>query len=175
MKYFLATLYLIAGIILPFVYINLVHTKITTGEIILLAVLFLFCTTAGLIFLLSRFGETPQQSGKIVPYKQTKKPFYRERSEDALPEKKSSPPPPPKKPQGFSYQKPSPMPPRVNIIDKPDLDELMEEVKNLIKLESWQLSLEKANELIHYYPDSPAADKVRQNLSFLIQKTKGTR
>ena len=58
-------------------------------------------------------------------------------------------------------------------MEKPDINTLMEDIKNFIKLESWLMALQKANELIHYYPDSPETEKVRGNINFLIQKVKG--
>ena len=54
----------------------------------------------------------------------------------------------------------------------PDFDRLVTDLKNFIKLENWSLALQKANALLHYYPDSPEADRVRDNLNFLTQKVK---
>ena len=56
--------------------------------------------------------------------------------------------------------------------DSPDIDKLMDDFKNYIKLEAWSMALSKANEILHYYPDRPEAEKIRSNLSFLTKKVK---
>jgi hypothetical protein len=58
---------------------------------------------------------------------------------------------------------------------RPDMKSLIEDIKNLIKLESWLMALQKANELIHYYPDSPETDKIRGSISFLVKKVQETK
>ncbi|MEK7448722.1 MAG: hypothetical protein AAB019_04475 [Planctomycetota bacterium] len=52
---------------------------------------------------------------------------------------------------------------------------MVTDLKNYIKLESWTLALQKANELVHYYPETEEAERVRSNLGFLTQKVKENR
>ena len=64
------------------------------------------------------------------------------------------------------------IPSQLSTSPKPDLNKVVEDLKNYLKLEAWALALQKANEIIHYYPGTPEAEKVRSNLSFLTQKVK---
>lgn len=173
MKYLLATLYLIAGIVLPVVYINIAETgNIHSREWILILALFVFCTAAGTNWL---FGSNKAKTDEAPATKSKPSPF-KTPAQRKIPQPVASQgmvvtapryiEPPVQKPRGhgsITY------PPR----EKPEIKALMEDVKNFIKLESWLMALQKANEIIHYYPDSPEADKVRGNINFLIQKVKG--
>lgn len=168
MKYFIATLYLIVGIVLPVVYVNITEAgNIQTREWILILALFVFCTAAGVIWMFSNKAnseEEPAPKPKPSPFRSAP-----QRKVTQPAQAKPSPAPAP------TYQRPRATgtityPPPM---DKPEIKALMEDVKNFIKLESWLMALQKANEIIHYYPDSPEADKVRGNINFLIQKVKG--
>ncbi|MBI5779261.1 MAG: hypothetical protein HZA49_07385 [Planctomycetes bacterium] len=183
MKYFLATLYLIAGIVLPFVYINVVETtNIARREWILLVALFIFCGMAGINLLFANKAnkaEEPAQKPKPSPFKtpaqrKIPQPMASQGMVVTAPRSVSGVPM-----TSGRYQEPPAQKPREHgsitypTREKPDLKALMEDVKNFIKLESWLMALQKANEIIHFYPDSPEADKVRGNINFLIQKVKG--
>ena len=170
MKYLLATLYLAVGIVLPVVYVNVVETgNIARREWILLVALFIFCSIAGVNWLFSnKVNKTEENAPKPKPYP-FKIPAQRKMPQTIVQPKVVTAPryiePPvqkPREPVATTY------PPT----EKPDIKTLLEDVKNYIKLESWLMALQKANELIHYYPDSPEADKVRGNINFLIQKVK---
>lgn len=173
MKYFLATLYLIVGIVLPVVYVNITEAgNIQTREWILILALFVFCTAAGVMWMFSnnkvKTAEEPAPKPRPSPFKT---PAQRKMPQPTVTQAKivTAPrhqEPPVQKPREANVTYPPPM-------NKPDLKSLMEDVKNFIKLESWLMALQKANEIIHYYPDSPEADKVRGNINFLIQKVKG--
>jgi hypothetical protein len=158
---------------------------IISREILLLAVLFLFCTTAGLWLMFYNVNKVQRvkQGDKTTPKPslrdvrtmgkeiiQAKKVPSRFISEADATKSEFPPIKTLAKPQSF------PTPQSYEIVEttaqtsKPDMTSLMEEVKNYIKLESWLMALQKANELLHFYPDTPEADKIRSNLSFLIQK-----
>ncbi|MEW6027710.1 MAG: hypothetical protein AB1599_10525 [Planctomycetota bacterium] len=177
MKYILATIYLLAGIVMPFLYVNLAEAgNIQTREWILILALFASCTLAGLMWLFgnnktaaeekespkppARTTDVLRSGGKASPFKaQTQRKIVQQTVQKNAPAQ--------------AYQRPrEPAVAYPTAANKPDLKILMEDVKNFIKLESWLMALQKANELIHYYPDSPEADKVRGNLNFLIQKTR---
>lgn len=180
MKYFVATLYLAAGIILPVFYVNIVETSnILTREWILILALFIFCSIAGINWLFSNKAnnsEEPASKPQTSPFATRgpsglKTTVQRKMPQPAVQAKVVTAPryiePLVQKPRPTSTTTyPPPM-------EKPDIKTLMEDIKNFIKLESWLMALQKANEMIHYYPDSPEADKVRGNINFLIQKVKG--
>lgn len=170
MKYLLATLYLIAGIVLPVIYVNITEAgNIQTREWILILALFVFCTAAGVMWMFSNKSdktEEPAPKSKPSPFK------------TAAQRKTPQPPAQAKVVTAPIYHEPVAQKPREHGSitypprEKPDLKALMEDVKNFIKLESWLMAMQKANEIIHFYPDSPEADKVRGNINFLIQKVK---
>jgi len=171
MKYLLATLYLIAGIVLPVVYVNITEAgNIQSREWILILALFVSCTTAGLMWL---FGNNKATSEEKEAPKPRPSPF-----KTAAQRKIPQPPAQAKVVTAPIYHEPVAQKPREHGSitypprEKPDLKALMEDVKNFIKLESWLMAMQKANEIIHFYPDSPEADKVRGNINFLIQKVK---
>ncbi len=168
MKYFIATLYLIVGIVLPVVYVNITEAgNIQTREWILILALFVFCTAAGVIWMFSNKANSEEEPAP----KPKPSPFRSAPQRKVTQPAQAKPYPAP----ALTYQRPRATgtityPPPM---DKPEIKALMEDVKNFIKLESWLMALQKANEIIHYYPDSPEADKVRGNINFLIQKVKG--
>jgi hypothetical protein len=172
MKYFVATLYLAVGIVLPVVYVNVVETNnILTREWILILALFVFCSIAGVNLLSSinnvKTEEESQPKPKPAPFKtpaQRKIPHPIPQTKVQTAPRHIEPPVQKQRATGTTTY-PPPM-------EKPDLTALMEDVKNFIKLESWLMAMQKANEIIHFYPDSPEADKVRGNINFLIQKVK---
>ena len=173
MKYFSATLYLAAGIILPVVYFNVVGTNnILTREWILILTLFVFCSITGvnLLFSINRVPteEESQPKPKSSPFKTPVQRKIIRPSADGpvVTAPRYIEPTVQKNRTAGTTTYPPPM-------EKPDLKALMEDVKNFIKLESWLMALQKANEMINFHPDSPEADKVRGNINFLIQKVKG--
>ncbi|HLD36617.1 MAG TPA: hypothetical protein VJC37_07825 [Planctomycetota bacterium] len=185
MKYLVATLYLAAGIVLPMFYVNVVETSnILAREWILILALFVFCTIAGINLLFSinkvTTEEDSQPKSKPSPFKtpaQRKIPRPPARLNDIGRSSGASDGPVVTAPR---YIEPTITKTRATgatsyppAMEKPDINTLMEDIKNFIKLESWLMALQKANELIHYYPDSPETEKVRGNINFLIQKVKG--
>ena len=170
MKYFAATLYLAAGIVLPVVYVNVAETNnILTREWILILALFIFCSIAGVNWLFANKADKTEETAPKPRPSPFKTPAQRRIPQPPAQAKVVTTPryiePPVQKPRehgSITY------PPR----EKPEITALMEDVKNFIKLESWLMAMQKANEIIHFYPDSPEADKVRGNINFLIQKVK---
>src|SRR3989339_662076 len=74
MKYFIATLYLAAGIILPFFYVNVVGAdKILGREWILILVLFIACSITATQWLFSNKAneeeEEPEPKTRTSPFK----------------------------------------------------------------------------------------------------------
>lgn len=178
MKYLIATLYLAVGIVLPVVYVNVVETNhILTREWILILALFIFCSIAGINWLFSNKENKAEENApkpKLSPFATRGPSGFKTPAQRKIPQPvaqakvvtapryQEQPIQKHKEPVTTTY------PPT----EKPDIKTLLEDVKNYIKLESWLMALQKANELIHFYPDSPDADKIRGNINFLIQKVK---
>lgn len=172
MKYFIATAYLSAGVILPVIYINAVETPNLFGrEWLLLLTLFIFCGISGAHRLFSnkitrveeQTASGPPPTPKKLIQRRTIQPSVQPKVVTAANSQEQTTAQKTRKTTGTTY------PPS----NKPELAPLMEDVKNFIKLESWLMALQKANEIIHFYPDSPEADKIRENINFLIQKVRG--
>ena len=175
MKYFIPIFYLAVGIIMPIAYVNIMEiNRISQREVFLLIVIFLFCTFAGLeLILINRKGKKvevvpeppkPEVAKPTAEFKKRDKPLFKRGR--LAPETQNIPFA--KTPGSFVLTQPP-------AVAKPDLEVLIEEIKNYTKLESWLMALQKTNELIHYYPDSPDAEKIRGSLGFLIQKTQESR
>lgn len=193
-------LYLLIGIGVPLYFtLNPVKPVLSTDETILVLAVFVLSVTAGAVFIVTSFnipvgqsssrppGE-PQRPVRAATYPQPRqggippppKPVARPVVDKIIPRPISKP----------TFAQPKPSPARVETVttpartrvsvvstsaDRPDINKLMEDLKNYIKLESWSLALQKANEIIHYYPDAPETETVRDNLSFLSQKVRENR
>ncbi|MFH1231896.1 MAG: hypothetical protein V1709_10420 [Planctomycetota bacterium] len=181
MKYFFSISYLTVGIILPLVYLSIVETnKINSREILLLILIFIFCTVAGIWFAFTNKTKSKlmvsESSKRLIKEEVNPSPIRpaSERIKDRTAIKKV-----------VSIGEPKTTSPvrtaeKIKVTNQPEASKsevqaLMEDIKNLIKLESWLMALQKANELIHYYPDTPEADKIRGNINSLVKKVQENR
>ncbi|MFH0887744.1 MAG: hypothetical protein V1871_00870 [Planctomycetota bacterium] len=180
MKHLSSVIYLAVGVILPLVYLSIVD-KINSREIFLLGVIFISCVSIGIWFIFAnKTNNKSIVSDKRVissSHEQIKPSPIRspaERIKDRVAIKKvvligeSKTTSSVRTTEKIKVTNPPEAP-------KPEVEALMEDIKNLIKLESWLMALQKANELIHYYPDSPEADKIRGSINSLVQKVRDNR
>jgi hypothetical protein len=166
----MATIYLAAGVVLPVIYVNIVETNnILAREWILLLTLFVLCSITGVNWLSLKKSEATEE-----PAPKAKPALFKSQGQRKI----TQPAAQPRTATAPRHQEPTAQKHRAiagTIYppgNKPEITTLMEDVKNFIKLESWLMAMQKANEIIHFYPDSPEADKIRSNINFLIQKVK---
>jgi hypothetical protein len=184
MKYLSPVIYLVIGIILPLVYISTVD-KVNSREIFLLVIIFITCAGTGIWFIfrnraidrLAVSNTSNQRSGnRIFPDHAGSSPIrsVSERIKDhsSMGRVASIEEPKTASPVRVIEKRTVTNPPQA---PRPEIPVLMEDIKNLIKLESWLMALQKANELIHYYPDAPEADKIRGNINVLVKKVQESR
>ena len=84
---------------------------------------------------------------------------------------RATPPPPRKDPPAVPVMEvPTPAPVGKPAPPKSDLKKLYHEMKSYVELESWELAVEKANQIIHEHPGTDEAELVERNINELKWK-----